>query len=272
MSTSGVVVSWLFARDVDGWFALSLANLLHYDAGAGRHIVGDNGGLISAQSGPRVAEARNRIIDSFAEVHPQAEWLAMFDSDMTFDSDIIERMLEVADPDEVPILGTLCFAVGADTDGPYPTIYREVTYEVDGKELVGVTPIRDYPRDTLVKCGATGAAGLLIHRSVLARMNQPWPTGFGTREDGSPNPYPWFSEGLVNPDGRGLGEDVAFCRRASLLGIPTHVHTGIKMGHVKQYKLDEDYFLARQREAAAMAPSAPNRAARRQAARNGAAA
>lgn len=265
---SGVVVSWLFADDVSGWFALSLASLIRHDAQGPRHIVGEFGGLTAAQSGPRVAEARNRVIDNFATVHTDAEWLVMFDSDMTFEPDIIERMLAVASPDEVPILGALCFAAGGDDGGPYPTIYREVIYPgPDGKEMVGVTPVHDYPRDALVKCGATGGAGLLIHRNALAAMSRPWPDGFGTREDGSPNPYPWFSEGLVNPDGRGLGEDIAFCRRAALLGIPTHVHTGIKMGHVKQYKLDEDYYLARQREAAAMAPSAPNRAARRQAAR-----
>lgn len=261
--SAGVVVAWIFPPKygTDGWFTYSLADMIRWDAQGPGHICGADGGLISLSSGPRIAEARNIVVDKFAERHPNAEWLLMLDSDMTFDSDLIEKMLEVANPQTVPILGALCFCAGSNDEGPYPTIYREIR---GPDNYVHVAPMKDYPKDQLVKVGGTGAACLLVHRGVFAAMNQPWPKGFGTREDGTSNPYPWFSEGLVSPDGRQLGEDIAFCRRAQLLGIPVHVHTGIKVGHVKSNLLDEDYFLAYQAQHAKMNGT---RAERRRAAR-----
>lgn len=258
----GVVVAWMFPRDTSGWFTYDLARMIRFDAQGPGHICGPDGGLLSLSSGPRIAEARNILVDKFASEYPDAEWLLMLDSDMTFYPDLVERMLAVADPKEVPILGGLCFAPGGDERGPYPTIYREI--ETKGN-YVHVGPVEDYPRNALVKVGATGAACLLIHRQVLAAMKRPWPKGFGTNQNGDPNPHPWFSEGLVGPGGKQLGEDIAFCRRATLLGIPVHVHTGIKLGHVKVHQVDEDYYDEYRRKA--QAPPPPNRAQRRAAAR-----
>lgn len=255
-----VVISWLFPDKTSGWFTWSIADLMRWDAQGPQHVCQGDGGFIALSSGPRVAEARNIVVDRFAAQYPKAEWLLMVDSDMTFEADLIERLIESADPVERPIMGALAFMAPGDHRGARATIYEEVMTDSG----VFVNLVDDYPRDQLVKVGATGAAGLLIHRNVLGAMNQPWPKGFGTLQDGTPNPYPWFSEGLVNPDGKPLGEDVAFCRRAWALGIPTHVDTRIKMGHMKTYKLDEQYFLAQRRDEAL---ATGDRAARRRAAR-----
>jgi hypothetical protein len=264
----GVVIGWLFrAREgTDGWFTHSIADLFRWDAQGPRHIVGGDGGFICIQSGPRIAESRNAMVDAFAQNHQNAQWLLTVDSDMTFDCTILEQLLEVADPIERPIVGALCFAPSGDNTPAYPTIYREVTYEVDGKTLVGVDRVDDYPENTLMRVGGTGAAGMLVHRSVFSRLRAPWPEGFGTLQNGAPNPYPWYSEGLVAPDGKPLGEDIAFCRRAAQVGIPIHVHTGIQMGHMKVYKLDAQYFRAQQVQLEAQGDrSARRRAARAQA-------
>lgn len=260
-----VVIGWLFrAREgTDGWFTYSIADLFRFDGQGPRHIGQGAGGFLAIQSGPRIAEARNSMVDAFALRFPEAEWLFTVDSDMTFEPDILESLLEVADPVERPIVGALCFAPAGDNTGAYPTIYREVTYEVDGQTLVGVDRMDDYPDNTLMRVGGTGAAGMLVHRSVFARMREPWPKGFGTLQNGAPNPYPWYVEGLVSPDGKPLGEDIAFCRRAIQVGIPVHVHTGIQMGHMKVYKLDAQYFRAQQVQVEATG----DRAARRRAAR-----
>lgn len=270
-SGAGVVIAWMFRaiEGTSGWFTHSLVDLMRWDAQGPGHVCGAWGGFIGVQSGPRIAETRNQIVDVFAEKHPHAEWLLFLDSDMTFECTIIEDMLKLADPEKVPILGALAFVAGGDHGGPHPTIYEE--HEMvgpDGETMVGVSHVEDYPRDALVKCGGTGAAGLLIHRSVLAAMSRPWPKGFGTTEKNIPNPYPWFAEGLVNPDGKPLGEDIAFCRRARLLGIPVHVATGIKMGHMKLYKLDEDYWQRwKADDAEDQALASGSRAERRRAAR-----
>lgn len=238
-----VVVAWIFNQEVSGNFAMCLAKLIQYDAATQGFVQPANGGgLIAFSTGPRIAEARSQVVDQFAREpdFADAEWLLMLDSDMTFDPDLVERLMAVADSERVPVLGGLCFA-GGRTQAPYPTIYEEVQ---DDQGWVGIRPVRDYPRDTLVRVGGTGAACLLVHRSVYAAMAQPYPAGFGTLADGKTgNPYPWFIEGLTGPRGEPFGEDIAFCRRLRHMNIPIHVHTGIRLGHMKVFELTEEHFL-----------------------------
>lgn len=245
MRPDAVAVATLTARDVPLEFLKSWGDMLQHDASRGRHL-SDGGGRILMSSGPRIAEARSQIVDMFFQ-DPQiaeASWLLMIDSDMTFERNLVEELLRFADAKERPIVGGLCFAGGRDHD-PYPTIYKEtLTTGEDGKEFPAIEPIRDYPPDTLCKVGATGAACLMVHRQVFVAMSHPYPEGFGTQPDGRKNPYPWFAENHVAPNGEPMGEDIVFCRRAAQLGIPIHVHTGIKLGHVKHFILDENWFLA----------------------------
>lgn len=246
LNPDAVAVATLAATDVPIHFLSSWGDLLLHDGLNGRHMSGETGGgTIKLTSGPRIAEARSQIVDTFFSdpLFERASWLLMIDSDMTFEPTLIDDMLAVADPAHVPVLGGLCFSGGRNHD-PYPTIYREVAGTEGDTTFVGVEPIRDYPPDTLCKVGATGAACLLVHRQVFVAMSHPWPKGFGTKADGSKNPYPWFIEGLTTPDGEPIGEDVAFCRRVRQLGIPIHVHTGIRLGHVKHFVLDEAYYQA----------------------------
>jgi hypothetical protein len=77
-----------------------------------------------------------------------------------------------------------------------------------------------------------------VHRQVFAVMKK----HFGTLPDGSPNGSPWFAEGITGLKGEGWGEDTVFCLRANALGIPVHVHTGIKVGHVKEVIIDEVFY------------------------------
>lgn len=246
MREDAVAVATLTARDVPLEFLQSWGDMLQHDASRGRHLC-DGGGRILMSSGPRIAEARSQIVDVFfgdPVIKDSASWLLMIDSDMVFGPDLVERLLAIADAKERPIVGGLCFAGGRDHD-PYPTIYKEtLTAGSNGEEFPAIEPIRDYPDDTLCKVGATGAACLMVHRQVFVAMSHPYPKGFGTMPDGRKNPYPWFAENHVAPNEEPIGEDIIFCRRAAQLGIPIHVHTGIKLGHVKSYVLDEGWFLA----------------------------
>lgn len=226
-----VVIGYCHTDEVAAEFCASLTGLLQHDARTDRYITGPGGGMIDLRSGPRVAEARSQMVDQFlgSDMFKPADWLLMLDSDMAFDADLLSRMMVYAHPENVPILGALAFA-GRHYNDHWPTIYEE--YEEDNGDI-GVKPVTDFPRDTLIKCGATGAAGLLVHRQVYVHMANRW----GKLADGRPNPYPWFQEGLVTANGAPLGEDIAFCKRARLSGIPTHVHSGILMGHMKMAPL-----------------------------------
>lgn len=241
----GVVFAYSAAMVNVFQFTPCLTALMRYDAYNEQHIMGVLGGEIAMQSGPRIAEIRHQMVEKFLfnDLYANSEWLLMVDADMTFEPDLVSRLMEEADHDEVPILGGLAFAGGHAGGRAYPTIYEEYTDD-DGD--VGVRPVDDYPRNRLVKCGATGGGCLLVHRTVYQRMARPYPNGYATWKDGRKNPYPWFVEGQTDPKGRPLGEDVVFCRKARGMGIPTHVHTGVKLGHVKTYILNEEEWLRRQ--------------------------
>ncbi len=232
---SGVVIGFMFSEQTAGWFTHCLADLIRYDAMGSRHVSSEHGGLIAISTGPRVAEGRNTMIDQFASNYgEESEWLLMLDSDMTFPATLLDQLMAVADPAETPILGGLCFTGGRNHQ-PRPTIYRQVV--VEGSNL-SAEIVDDYPRDALVKVGATGGACLLLHRKALAAMGK----HYGTLENDQPNPYPWFAEGVIGSHGTAWGEDVLFCLRANAMGIPVHVLTSVKLGHVKATVIDEVFF------------------------------
>lgn len=264
----GVALAYIFGEHVVGWFSYAKDRLLVWDANHDRHIVGPKGDIIAVSSSPRIFEARNTVVDIFAQSPAEPEWLLMLDADMTFEPDLVDRMLEVADPDKVPVLGGLCFAGGRHSN-PYPTIYKGVAKD----NYVSIDRYEDYPRDALVQVQATGGAALLVHRRVLSAMQ----VAYDKTGDGYPNPYPWFADGIVGPGGEGWGEDTLFCLRCAALEIPVHVDTRIKLGHVKQYILDETYFdnynetKRRDAEEAAATNGNGNRAERRRQAREKAA-
>ena len=232
-----VAVGWCHPGTVSTRFMESMRNLLIADAARpDPRVLVQGSGYISFQSGPQITAARTAIVENFLTnpLLSEAEWLWMVDADMVIPADTLYRLLDVAHPTERPIVGALCFG-GGRSERVFPTIYKAVDH--DG--AAGVEPVMDYPRDALVKVAATGAACILIHRTVFLRMAQV----FGVI-NGEPNPHPWFTEGVHH--GVPFGEDIAFCQRARALDIPVHVDTRVKIGHVKSLVLDEAEFDRRQ--------------------------
>jgi hypothetical protein len=87
----------------------------------------------------------------------------------------------------------------------------------------------------------------LVHRSALERMRDFIPKGGWPRRHaragkrGFSDTYPWFQE--MEHDGQPVGEDITFCWRAAMAGIPVYVNTAVQMGHVKRRLLDMDAYL-----------------------------
>jgi hypothetical protein len=108
---------------------------------------------------------------------------------------------------------------------PVPTLYNLAKRD-DGH--IVFDNVRDYPRDTLVRVAGTGAACLLIHRSVLEKLRE-------IHGD------TWFDQ-VRHSSGKLIGEDLAFCGRLGAAEIPLYVHTGVKTTHHKElYLSHEDY-------------------------------
>lgn len=219
---AGLMLAYVHPGSVDGNFHESLLQLLAADHRLGKdsHIY-ERGGHIGMQSGPRIAAARNDVVRHFLKF--DCDWLLMIDSDMVFSPEQVWKILEAGDPVERPLLGGLCFG-GGRSGIMFPTIYR-LREPLDGNPI---EVVKDYPENQLVKCDATGAAFLLMHRSLLLKMGEKW---------GESN-SPWFIEGSEYK-GMAFGEDWSFCMRAKLLGYQLYVHTGVQIGHTKPQILDE---------------------------------
>lgn len=217
-----VVVGYCHPTDVSAGFHDSLLSLVVHDFNSHQHVV-NGGGRIARYSSANISNARNGIVRKFLD-ETRAGWLWMVDADMKFDPDTLDRMMDVAHPKRAPIVGGLCF--GVDEGELFPTLY-DLRDGDDGKPTM--VRYNEYPPDTMFQVVATGAACILIHRSVLTALR-----------DKFPEPWPWFAESIHN--GNPMGEDVTFCLRAGLAGFPLFVHTGIEIGHAKTQVLTAELY------------------------------
>lgn len=202
-----------------------------------------NGGVLSVRARTDgLAFARNEAVRTFLNGVDgvRAEWLWWVDTDMGFPPDVVDRLLEVADPDERPVVGALCFAnremqddgMGGWRAFAAPTImHRTDDPEKVGNFQLGLEVDWTYPKDTLLRCDATGSACILIHRGVFERVQE----SFG--ED-------WYSRSRSPSTGELVSEDLSFCVRLRELGIPVHVHTGVQTTHFKSIWLQEQDYRA----------------------------
>lgn len=230
----------------------SMVELIGYDlANAGRILVG---GYIAMRCGSDgLVEARNKTARHFLD-DGKADWLFWVDTDMGFEPDIIDRLLDAADPQARPVVGALAFSqreLGDDGAGGWrcsatPTVFdwAKIAGE-NGQEQQGFAVRWDYPANTLMQVGGTGMAAILIHRSVFERIEQA-------------HGRVWYDRVPNTTTGQIVSEDLSFCLRAGALSIPIHVHTGVRTTHHKSMWLgEEDYW--RQRALEPPPPPLPTR-------------
>lgn len=215
-------VAWVHSTTVTySWFA-SMLGLQSHIFGSGRP-----GRFLAMRYGSGgLVEARNNAITKFLTEQDE-DWLFWIDTDMGFDPSIVDDLLADADPDTHPIVGALAFVskeTGSDGRGGYrtftsPTIYRWAQ-QPDGR--TGFVAFHRYPKNQLVECDATGAACVLIHRSVFEKI------GSG-----------WHDRILNESTGDLMGEDFSFFVRCAEHHVPVHVNTAVKTTHMKPVWLDE---------------------------------
>jgi hypothetical protein len=222
-SAESTVIAFIHPGQTSAYFTTSLVGSLLFDRVSSRRVVN----IFNEWSSANVSASRNSIVRKFLDV--DAEWLWFIDADMAWDPDALDALHEVADSESAPIVGGLCF--GASHDVLWPTIYQ--LGEVDGKPTT--VRVEDYPPDALVQVAATGAAFLLIHRSALEAI----------RDREFNRTFPWFQETELN--GQPVGEDLTFCLRAGMVGLPVFVNTAVKVGHHKSHLLTEALFLAQRK-------------------------
>lgn len=217
-----VVIGYVHPVEVAVGFHHSLLMLMLRDQATSRRVAN----VLPRNASANITNARNGIVRDFLE--SDADWLWMVDADMVFEPDTLDRLLDAAHDRSHPIVGGLCY--GVHDNRLFPTLYG--LSEHDGVPCV--VRFDTFPKDQLFAVDATGAACVLVHRSVLERIGA---------ERFNPA-YPWFQETVLpGTEAQVVGEDVTFCFRARALGFPVHVHTGIHVGHQKTYVLTHDMYL-----------------------------
>lgn len=227
-----VACAYVYSNTVIYSWHRSMIQMMGHDSRNNQRIM--TGGFIALHYGTDgLGEARNTAVKTFLE-EDNADWLWWVDTDMAFESDAVDRLFEVADPVERPIVGGLCFqwhqdemdGLGGYKHSALPTIYDWAHID----EQYGWKARLQYPINTLTRCSGTGAAMVLIHRSVFETIEQ---------EHGRV----WYDRVPNTTTGQLIGEDLSFCLRAGALNIPIYVHTGVPTTHFKSFWLsEEDYW------------------------------
>lgn len=234
-AADGVVVAWVRPGNVGGEFMECVLNLREWDRENLNRMAPGRGGLVSQVSSANISAARNEVCNNFLELS-DAPWLLFLDTDMTFEPDLVERLLEFADEDKAPIVGGLCFSLGI-TGELEPTLY-DLTGTEERPEFIRY---HRFPLDAMFQVFGTGAACLLIHRSALEKVRD-YANPRGTR--GFSEAFPWFQE--TDFYGRRMSEDITFCVRAGTVGLPVWVNTAVKLGHIKTFSLTYERYMAQQ--------------------------
>lgn len=217
-----VDLAYINPGDVSDAFMSSVLRLRDYELLRTNNLIGVRSRR--ARSGG-IAKARNELTAVFLE--GPAEYLFMVDADMGFAASALHQALMIIDPVERPIIGGLCFAhrtegfdeeTNAEFFGHIPTI--SVWKRNDDGEILAFQTVADYPRNAVSKVDTTGAAFLVIHRSVLERMQ----AEYGNQ---------WWTQIAHPVKDDVFGEDTSFFIRCSELGVSLHIDTRIKTSHDK---------------------------------------
>lgn len=160
--------------------------------------------IISVQSGALISRARNKCLELF--LGTDAEYLLSTDSDMVWEPEAIDRLLEV----NAPIVSAAYYGHASGETFPVMSVKR------NGK----LARPEDFPdSDEPVEVFGVGMGFCLIRRQVI--------------EDLTPIKKLWpFAEIEYGRD-EALGEDVTFCMRAAKKGHASFILPRVRVGHTK---------------------------------------
>lgn len=180
--------------------------------------VGDVGFSISSSS--LVYDARNNL--SQQAVDGGFDRILWLDSDMFFKPDLMERLVQDMEENDLDMVGGIYFTRKAPL---IPVVYQKVGYfhnEEDDSVKPAALNYYEYPKDELFPCEGIGFGAVLVKTDLIKKVQD---------KHGLP-----FSPIL------GFGEDLSFCVRARDVGATVYCDSRIKVGHVGLYTYkEEDY-------------------------------
>lgn len=182
-------------------FGECLVDFFLHDAMGSQHV----GGRCRVK-GPYIPENRTRVVKEF--LASSCEWLWMLDIDLAFPPQILDALLEAADPTDKPIVGALYFSSYEST--PAGTWWPMWLERQGDQDMCVVSKVQ---LGEVRPLAVAGTGCMLIHRSVLEKLG----------ELHADDPWSWFGHDILAVTAGGeaqrAGEDVTFCARARAAGF-----------------------------------------------------
>lgn len=161
------------------------------------------------------AESANQIAATFL-----GDWVLMLDTDHVFGADSFYEMVTTFEENKLDIL------VGFTQKRAYPyhpVIYKTVFDAFTDFETIFPNPIE---RQTLIPIDSSGAACLMVRRTVFEKIKETKERPFDRRAKG-------------NGTMESFGEDTSFFWRAKLLGFEAYCAPWIKFHHLAKIIVEE---------------------------------
>lgn len=216
--------------ECDSHFARTWAELVMWDRDYGRRHLHPEQPFISVIGATQIIHSRNTIVEKFLGQGPDgAEWLVFMDDDQLYPKNVLEILVEAADPVERRIVGIPVWRFTSKDEGPVSVTHNVMDFHESGAfvEWPG-----ELPKDAVLQVAAIGTGCMMIHRSVLEEMRaHSIAAGTGSR-------WAWFRHIVHQPADMAEGEDLFFCRYAWSIGIPVWTVTTVTLGHRKTITLE----------------------------------
>lgn len=163
-----------------------------------------------------IASVRNDIVEQAAS--RGCTHLLFMDTDQTYPFDTIEKLL-AHDKD----------IVGAKVHVRYPPFHPTIFKYDQVVDDYYIVPDTEWKKHQLMEVDSTGTGCVMINMKVFEKI-----------------PYPWF-EFTENKEGKIVGEDIGFCRKARKAGYKIYVDTSINCGHMATLEVNAGtYFVHKQ--------------------------
>ena len=226
----GIVIGIPTRGECQSHFARTLTDMAYWDAVYGGRRLNATRPFIWSVGATQIVNARNNLVHQFlAQEH--GEWLLMLDDDQIYPQHLLEYLTTAADPKERRIIGVPVWRLQSDAErsDDVRATHNVFDFHESGSFVEWSEPL---PDNALVQVGAIGTGCMMVHRSFLEEMRD-WSeaNNVGRR-------WCWFRHNVWQPADLAEGEDLYFCRVASLMGEPVFAYTFTTLGHVKSIILN----------------------------------
>jgi hypothetical protein len=185
-------------------------------------------GIIRA-SGLYLDNNRNKIVEIFLADKNRAEWLLQVDTDVDFQPDLLETLME--------LVGDRKFLGLSVPLGEWATTaFRLRTWEEDGKpDGMGWEVVTEFPGG-FAECDGVAGAIHMVHRSVYEAVQEKYGHAWYNLIHLEKNPGSPMRDRTFDFQ----GEDLSFCLRVKAIGVQAHCAVIRGLGHHKTRRLTHD--------------------------------